>query len=457
MRQRIGWRSRPARRYTHLLFCNLLAVAAGCNQPWGWPGSAPRPQPPGSEAAQSAPLDASLYANPLTLDMPASASARASQEEVLAFLERLPKPGDSAPDSAPSAAPSADEPQRRTARARTPEPPPVANTPGAEAPTAGGDIRDDGAVATNTAAQIPSSGPRAIPMDLTAAPAPASPTTAPKLETLAVRIPSGAMRAGGAGGADGAGAPATTANMALSADSQRERTVEEAIENYHQRVSESPEDVDVQWRMRTLLLAVGREQEALAPAPASGNSGIDLLMDTLRAAAAVRRAAQAPAAATDDALTEIETVREKLRRAAELAIPGVALCSRVTAFGVYDELPSGAFVAGSANRAIVYCEVRNFASEKTDDERYRTLLSSRLELLTPDGRSLWQKEEPQIEDLSRRRREDFFLAQKITLPTTLAPGEYVLKVTIADRLAQKTNEATQSLKVLPGGSAALDR
>ncbi|HEY3244004.1 MAG TPA: hypothetical protein VGM03_11710 [Phycisphaerae bacterium] len=443
--QRKGRRTYP----TRVLAFGTLFAAMGCTQPWGWNRQTPQQPPATASAAPSAAPEESLYADPLALESPVTSRARASEQEVRAFLERLPKPGDAAPEPSETG-PGAAVPNRAV-HARSNESPPqaagAAGEPEKRETGRPGEPRDESSVAANMAAQISTSTPVTRTDAATASPVP---KTAPKLESLLIRAPA---RGGDASGRYDA-APSTSANAALSTDPQRERTVDETIEFWRQRVVEKPDDSDALWRMRTLLLAMGREQEALATPPGSADSSADLLMAALRAAATLRRASQAPASATDDALHEIETVREKLRHSAELAIPGVALCSRVTAFGVYDELPGGTFVAGGTNRAIVYCEIHNFASEKTDGDRYRTLLSSRLELLLPDGRSIWQKEEPQIEDLSRRRREDFFLAQKITLPANLSAGEYVLKVTICDRLAQKTNETMQTLKVAPSGSAS---
>jgi hypothetical protein len=62
--------------------------------------------------------------------------------------------------------------------------------------------------------------------------------------------------------------------------------------------------------------------------------------------------------------------------------------------------------------------------------------------LTAAGQSIWQHEEPEIVDICRRRRTDFFVAQRITLPPTLSAGDYVLKVLMEDRLSGKANEGT---------------
>ena len=48
---------------------------------------------------------------------------------------------------------------------------------------------------------------------------------------------------------------------------------------------------------------------------------------------------------------------------------------------------------------------------------------------------MWVREEPEVEDVCRRRRADFFLAQRVSFPPTLPAGDYVLKVTITDKLS----------------------
>ena len=116
---------------------------------------------------------------------------------------------------------------------------------------------------------------------------------------------------------------------------------------------------------------------------------------------------------------------------------------------MYDELPDGFLRGFAQNQAIAYFEVSNFTSEKMPDGRFRTLLSDRFEILTPEGESVWHHEEPEIEDLSRRRREDFFVAQRIVIPPALGEGRYVLKVTVEDRLAAKQTQALLQFNVAP--------
>lgn len=242
-----------------------------------------------------------------------------------------------------------------------------------------------------------------------------------------------------------------TANQALRTESPRQDdALDRTVHRIESAAEAQPSNVRSQWQLSLLKLASGESPPAGGPDDgAAANSA--LLGSAVRATAATGTLLTDPMATHDEALDAVDELRDALRTEAELRIPVVALCSRVDAFGVYDELPDGAMSPNRVNRAIVYGEVQNFASE-SKDRGYRTLLSSRLELFTADGRSVWRDQQDQIEDFCRRRREDFFIAQMVTLPV-LSPGEYVLKMTITDLLASKTNQATKSITV--GGTPAM--
>jgi hypothetical protein len=166
-----------------------------------------------------------------------------------------------------------------------------------------------------------------------------------------------------------------------------------------------------------------------------------LLSATVSSMEACGRVLTARAAGAGDALSSVDSLRTVLRDNAGLAIPVVALCSKVTTFGIYDELPPGALLPRRPNRAIVYCEIKNFKPDQDESGHYHTRLSNRLELFTSDGRSLWVQEESKIEDVSKQQREDFFLAQLVTFPASVEPGEHILKVSVTDELGGSTNEA----------------
>lgn len=242
------------------------------------------------------------------------------------------------------------------------------------------------------------------------------------------------------------------ANQSLHTESPRpEDSLDRTVHQIESAAKAQPSNVRSQWQLSLLKLASGETPPGGTSDDGSAVPNSALLDSAVRATAATGTLLTDPMATHDEALDAVDDLRDALRNEAELRIPVVALCSRVDAFGVYDELPDGAMSPNRVNRAIVYGEVQNFASE-SEDRGYRTLLSSRLELFTADGRSVWRDQQDRIEDFCRRRREDFFIAQMVTLPV-LSPGDYVLKMTITDLLASKTNQATKSVTV--GGAAAL--
>jgi len=243
-----------------------------------------------------------------------------------------------------------------------------------------------------------------------------------------------------------------TANQALRTESPRQDdALNRTVHRIESAAEAQPSNVRSQWQLSLLKLASGETPSVGASADGGAATDSALLDSAVRATAATGTLLTDPMATHDEALDAVDELRDALRNEAELRIPVVALCSRVDAFGVYEELPDGAMSPNRVNRAIVYGEVRNFASE-SKDRGYRTLLSSRLELFTADGRSVWRDQQDRIEDFCRRRREDFFIAQMVTLPV-LSPGEYVLKMTITDLLASKTNQATKAITV--GGTPAM--
>ncbi len=242
--------------------------------------------------------------------------------------------------------------------------------------------------------------------------------------------------------------PRNTTNAPLSLGARgRAVTLEEIVADLKQR-AKNTSDLDAQWRLSLIQLALGRNTEA-------GNLSANLSPDTRRiltafveAGTAARSAARNPFMVGDHALGAVEGLREVLAELADPVISTIALCRQVVTFGVYERMAPEDFIAGRTTQTIVYCEVRNFSSEPTADGRYRTRLASRIELLTAsDGKSVWQLDEPKIEDICHQRRTDFFLAQRATLPPTLPAGEYVLKVGVEDKLSGKVGEASVPVSI----------
>jgi len=241
--------------------------------------------------------------------------------------------------------------------------------------------------------------------------------------------------------------PDRVTNLALDAEPQ-ERTL--SVEGYLAalRANDSALDpVESGWRLRMMQLALDRIPEPIDKIESLSPESTDVLGAFIDLTQAVRRTLKNPTVSANGAMQSVAKLAHLLGEMGDLALPHSALCRRVQAFGVYDEMPADEFIAARANQTIVYCEVRNFMSETIPEGGYRTLLASRMELMTPTGQSVWQVEEPAIEDTCRHRRTDFFVAQRIVLPATIPAGQYVLKIMIEDTLANKVNETSIPLEI----------
>jgi hypothetical protein len=142
---------------------------------------------------------------------------------------------------------------------------------------------------------------------------------------------------------------------------------------------------------------------------------------------------------------------DRLRSQTELNIPTVALCTRVDSFGVYKPR-SARFVAepDRDHEVILYCEVDNFTSIQNAQKMWETRLRQELVLYTDAGQRIWP-DKPDLQlfvDQARNRRHDFFIPRKIALPSTLAVGNYLLKMTLTDEQSHRLAEATTPLEIV---------
>jgi len=120
----------------------------------------------------------------------------------------------------------------------------------------------------------------------------------------------------------------------------------------------------------------------------------------------------------------------------------------VGGFGDYDEFGRGerggyAFLAHTGQQAVVYLEVENFTSELDDQGRWVTQLAQQLVVISDrDGIPVWREDWQRGTDISKNRREDFFIVQVVTLPKRLSVGLYQLKIHIRDERSGSEAEAT---------------
>jgi len=212
--------------------------------------------------------------------------------------------------------------------------------------------------------------------------------------------------------------------------------------------AENPDNLDMQLQSRMLLVAAGKDESALQPIAGLTDVENQQIASHLRMMMAIRdrkRDAPDPAEAVKR-LSALEMLQQELMRYADLQIPVMKLCRAVDGFGVYDEITRRSFVAGKTHTMIVYCELRNFAAVRDETGMYRTKLDVKLMLHDVAGDVAYAPREIKgHQDVSANRRRDFYITRILSLPATLSSGEYTLKATITDPVANKVQ--TKSVKI----------
>lgn len=228
-------------------------------------------------------------------------------------------------------------------------------------------------------------------------------------------------------------------------------TFTERLRELETRIKKDPNNIEDQYRLRLMYFVMGQPDKATATIEGTNSEVQNLVvahLQTLMAAQA--RDYRDPALSANQQLEQVESLRTLIRAKADLQVPKVVLCTAIEGFGRYTPIEPAEFKAGQKNRVLLYLEVDNFRTEKTASGMFRTLLSVRESLLTRTGEELWSMQDANIEDLARQQRRDFYLTiGELTIPKTLTPGEYVLKVEVEDVLAGKINSSTAKFKIVP--------
>ncbi len=151
------------------------------------------------------------------------------------------------------------------------------------------------------------------------------------------------------------------------------------------------------------------------------------------------------------ALGEIERFRDKLRDIAELQIPNLKICWRVDDYGRYQEIKPPRFATGTAAQFVVYAELRNIAGRAGSDGAWESRFSMTTRVLSMNGQPVIEPlEDHDIVDRCQNRREDFFVARRVTLPATLSPGQYVVLVSATDEIGSKVAEQRAMIEITAG-------
>ncbi len=197
-----------------------------------------------------------------------------------------------------------------------------------------------------------------------------------------------------------------------------------------------------------LRVIAGQYEQARAPLSLVTAEQQELASRFVEALIAIREGHMGDlSAAASAAAQELAKLQESLRRLSDLNVPVLKICSAVRSYGQYDVIDPPRFVAGGGE-FVLYCELRDFVSEKRADDYYYTKFDLTTTLLTRSGDSVLEVKDTDITDRCRNLRHDCFIPRLVRLPATLSPGPYVAKITVVDKLGQKVAESCAPFQIV---------
>ena len=133
---------------------------------------------------------------------------------------------------------------------------------------------------------------------------------------------------------------------------------------------------------------------------------------------------------TAKVLTSLREATTDLAAGSKLELRNLVFCERVDYFGWYTEFPRKEFQP--KQQVILYVEVQNFAAEQKGPAGYETELHGSYEILDSSGQIVASRQLPPDKEICRNYRRDYFLAYRIYMPDSIAPGHYRLELTVED-------------------------
>ncbi len=271
--------------------------------------------------------------------------------------------------------------------------------------------------ASSSAVAVPARPPEQANSRLPAEPPPSALTVS---DTPAVNAPAAA-----------AGAPTTLADVLERLGPPADDSFREQLDRRMMWVIAGEYD-----RAREPLAVVTAEQQELATR-------------FIEAWVAIREGqADDPAGAVQAATRELNQLQTALQKLSDLRLPAVKVCSAVYGFGQYDALEPARFNAGVPNEFVLYCEVSDFVSEQSEDGWFTSTFDLTTTLLNRAGEAVLELKDTNIVDRCRNRRRDCFIPRLVRLPAALAPGAYVAKTTVVDKLGQKVAQERTTFQLV---------
>ena len=160
-----------------------------------------------------------------------------------------------------------------------------------------------------------------------------------------------------------------------------------------------------------------------------------------------RRTIPDPRKRATETLASLRKAVRDLQPQAELKLANAAFCHKITSYGNYETFDRNEFRPGRP--VMLYVEIENFASERTADNRFRTLLKSTIEIMDPAGNVLQKIPFPATEDLCRNYRRDYFHSYEFSIPQTrtIGFGPHKVRLTVQDEISGQMATYTLNFNV----------
>ncbi len=140
-----------------------------------------------------------------------------------------------------------------------------------------------------------------------------------------------------------------------------------------------------------------------------------------------------PTAAASSRGAEIREAVAALEAEAPLEIADLKPCRMVHGFGNIEPLDPAVRKPGQS--VVLYSEINGLAYEPAGPA-FRSRIDGKVELIREGSDTpAWSHALPTVEDSCRKRRRDYFIGHKFTLPDDLPPGNYRLRLTQKDLVA----------------------
>lgn len=144
------------------------------------------------------------------------------------------------------------------------------------------------------------------------------------------------------------------------------------------------------------------------------------------------------------ALGSFRRAMTHLEAASPLELQNLEFIQSVDSFGQFKPFPSHDFQA--KQEVLLYVEVDNFSSKDVGGQ-FETVLQSSYEIYDQGGRRIDARHFPEVKDLCRVRRRDFYVPYRIYMPDDISPGTYRLELTVRDPSADKFGQSSIEFRI----------